>query len=109
MDLSTTVVNLAKRKPGFELRFKSGYGNHLYHCSAKVIRMRCEEFCTRAWSDVLRVYDGKSADDNLIDSYFGRQSIDVYFNTREIFISWSSNYASPGFNCTLSIEGIDKK
>ena len=76
--------------------------------------MRCEEFCT-AWNVVLRVYDGKSANDNLIDSYSGCESIDVYFNTREIFVSWSTNlwptsYTSnrTGFNCTLSIEGIDK-
>ena len=70
--------------------------------------MRCEEFCTEARNDVLRVYDGKSADDNLIDSYSGCESIDVYFNTREIFISWSSNYhiTRTGFSCELLIEGI---
>ena len=71
--------------------------------------MRCDEFCTEARNDVLRVYDGKSADDNLIDSYSGCESIDVYFNTREIFISWSTSYSSTrtGFYCTLSIEGMD--
>ena len=72
--------------------------------------MRCDEFCTEATNDVLRVYDGKSADDNLIDSYSGCESIDVYFNTREIFISWSTSYSSirTGFSCELLIEGMDK-
>ena len=72
--------------------------------------MRCEEFCTEARNDVLRVYDGKSADDNLIDSYSGCESIDVYFNTREIFISWSTSYRTTdrGFSCELSIHGKDK-
>ena len=70
--------------------------------------MRCDEFCTEATNDVLRVYDGKSADDNLIDSYSGCESIDVYFNTREIFVSWSTSYSSTrtGFSCELIIEGM---
>ena len=72
--------------------------------------MQCDEFCTEARNDVLRVYDGNSTDDNLIDSYSGCESIDVYFNTGEIFISWSTNFhiTGTGFNCTLSIEGIDR-
>ena len=79
-----------------------------------MIHLQCDEFCTKSKSDVLRVYDGKSADDNLIDSYSGCESIDVYFNTREIFISWSTDFYTTrytsnrtGFNCTLSIEGMD--
>ena len=73
--------------------------------------MRCDEFCTSTRRDVLRVYDGRSADDNLIDSYSGCESIDVYFNTREIFISWSTSYASTktGFSCELLIEGTQYK
>ena len=69
--------------------------------------MQCDEFCTEARDDVLRVYDGRSPDDNLIDSYSGCESIDVYFNTREIFISWSTSYRTTdrGFSCTLSKEG----
>ena len=77
-------------------------------CTTQVIRMRCDELCTEERNDVLRVYDGRSADDNLIDSYSGCESIDVYFNTREIFISWSTSYrfTRSRFSCELIIEGM---
>ena len=70
--------------------------------------MRCDEFCTEARNDVLRVYDGRSPDENLIDSYSGCDIIDVYFNTREICIFWSSNIytTKTGFSCQLIIEGM---
>ena len=70
--------------------------------------MQCKEFCTQIEIDYLRVYDGRSAHDKKIDSYSGCESIDVYFNTREIFISWSSNYwtmTNSGFSCKLTREG----